>query len=148
MVAASSCDCLTNPHPHLNLTDLKYKIRVRQKQILAGSITSLAYNYIACMCFPWQHVTVKVCHTKCINLCVINATEMWTAVGPKVTSRPALEVKTYIRHRTGLHRRFLWGRTVISSTTPFNPNSISHCLLPHTHKRNHLTLTKRKRGSY
>ena len=32
-----SCDCLTNPHQ----TGLKYKIRIRRKQILAGSVTSL-----------------------------------------------------------------------------------------------------------
>ena len=34
-----SCDCLTNPH--LNPTDLKYKILIRRKRILAGSVTSL-----------------------------------------------------------------------------------------------------------
>ena len=62
-----SCDRVTNPH--LNPTDLKYNIRIRQIQILAGCVTSLACTvYImhvyCCMYLSDMivDVTAQVCH--------------------------------------------------------------------------------------
>ena len=41
-----SCDRVTNPHPNPNRTDLKYKVRIPQLRIIAGSVTKVTQLFV------------------------------------------------------------------------------------------------------